>query len=247
MIVYLRRYGPNTNGLFIEGDTRAANRLYDYFASHVLDAEKEDSKIALTLRTIAMPHCEGLEQALTVGVTFQALLTGLPDGLLGSAHLFEVLQTIHTANIATPIPTTPRIQLITFAIIALTSEMQRALLCATFGLLVWLRHASDADQTGLPEPEGPQPGTPLRQVACLQNLDYLARAFAPTLLGYRHLRDNPEEVGYFAIARLLMEDWQGVNRQLRDWAAGVTQQEVHFDDGSTYRWTVAIGRPGFPN
>jgi hypothetical protein len=224
MILYLRKYGPNTNGLFIEGgDARAANRLYDYFASHVLNAEKEDSKIALTLRTIAMPHWEDLEQTLTVGVTFQALLAGLPDGLLGSAHLFEVLQTIHTANIAAPIPTTPRIQLITLAIITLTSEMQRALLCATFGLLIWLREASAADQAGLPE--GPQPGTPLRRVACLQNLNYLARAFAPTLLGYRHLRDNPEEAGYFAIARLLMEDWQGVNRQLRDWAAGVEQQE----------------------
>ncbi|KAJ5973528.1 hypothetical protein N7481_010738 [Penicillium waksmanii] len=215
MILYLRKYGPNTNGLFNEGgDTRAANRLYDYFASDVLDAEKEDSKIAIRLRTIVIPHWEGesnLEQTLIVGVTFQALLTGLPDGLLGSAHLFEVLQTIYAANIAAPIPTTPRIQLITFAIIALASEMQRSLLCATFGLLIWL--------------QGPQSGTPIRRVACLQNLDYLARAFAPTLLGYRHLRDNPEEAGYFAIARLLMEDWQGVNRQLRDWVAGVKQQE----------------------
>lgn len=227
MIKYLRKYGPNSNGLFNESrDTRGANRLYDYFASHVLDAEKEESKIAITMRTIAMPHWDGessLEQILIVGATFQALLTGLPDGLLGSAHLFEVLRVIYTANIAVPIPTTARIQLITFVIIALTSEMQRALLCATFGLLTWLRQVSHADQSVLPE--GLPSGTPLRRVAGRQNLDYLARAFAPTLLGYQHLRDNPEEAGYFAIARLLIEDWQGVNRQLRDWAAGAKQQE----------------------
>jgi hypothetical protein len=146
-------------------------------------------------------------------------LTGLPDGLLGSVQLFEALQTIYDADIVAPIPATPRIQLITFAIIELTSEMQRALLCATFGLLVRLGQASDADRSVLPA------GTPLRRVAGPQNLDYFARAFAPTLLGYRHLRDNPEEAGYLAIVRLLMENWQGVNRQLRDWAAGVKQQE----------------------
>ncbi|KAJ5764309.1 hypothetical protein N7533_002990 [Penicillium manginii] len=222
MILYLRKYGHNTNGLFNEGDARGANRLYDYFASHVLDAEKEDSKIAITMRTIAMPYWEGessSEQTLTEGLTFQALLTGLPDGLLGSVQLFEALQTIYDADIVAPIPATPRIQLITFAIIALTSEMQRALLCATFGLLVRLGQASDADRSVLPA------GTPLRRVAGPQNLDYFARAFAPTLLGYRHLRDNPEEAGYLAIVRLLMENWQGVNRQLRDWAAGVKQQE----------------------
>ncbi|KAK5791390.1 hypothetical protein VI817_006699 [Penicillium citrinum] len=226
MICYLRKYGPNTTGLFKEpGDLRACHRLYDYFANQVLEGEKEESKVSMTIRTISMPHWEGestLEQKLSVGVTFRALLMGLPEGLLGSARLYEALEAIHICSIVVPLQSGPRVQLITLAMIATTSEMERALICATFGLLTYLNR--ETTEPELPEVP-PQPGNPLQRVASLQNLDYLARVFGPTLLGDQRqlemssaeVTEHRTEAGYH-ISRLLLDNWQGVNRQLREWS-----------------------------
>lgn len=169
----------------------------------------------------------GLEEILSVGLTFRALLMGLPRGLLGSSRLYEVLREIYDASISRPFETTPRVQLIAFATIALTSEMERSLICATFGLLTYLQQKTDESAL----PEVPQPGTSLRRVASLQNLDNLARVFGPTLLGdYQPELGSADETEvdretvYYCVARLLLENWQGVNRQLRDWAAGSKQE-----------------------
>jgi len=172
-----------------------------------------------------MPHWEGestLEQTLSVGVTFRALLMGLPEGLLGSARLYEALEAIHICSIVVPLQSGPRVQLITLAMIATTSEMERALICATFGLLTYLNR--ETTEPELPEVP-PQPGNPLQRVASLQNLDYLARVFGPTLLGDQRqlemssaeVTEHRTEAGYH-ISRLLLDNWQGVNRQLREWS-----------------------------
>lgn len=172
-----------------------------------------------------MPHWEGesnSEQILSIGVTFRALLMGLPEGLLGSVRLYEALEAIHIASSVIPLQPGPRVQLITLAMIATTTEMERALICATFGLLIYLNRET-------PEPElsevPPQPGSALQRVASLQDLDYLARVFGPTLLGDHHqiemssaeVIEERKEAGYH-ISRLLLDNWQEINRQLRDWS-----------------------------
>lgn len=227
--------GPNTDRLFTEpGDLKAAQRLYDHFAGQVLDAEKNEPKIMMNLRTICIPQWGGKSnptETLSVGWTFRAFLMGLPGGILGSQRLYDALQDVQQASLTVPIQNIPRVQLITFAIIALTTDVQRDLICAIFGLVTYLVEKSK--ELVLPE-EPPQPGTELRRVASLFSLEKLARVFGPMLLGgHQQERGRAEETDQdqarrememFLIAQLLIESWQDVNRQLREWAAGVKQE-----------------------
>lgn len=163
------------------------------------------------MRVIAMPHWETETQAgvvLSVGWTLKALLAGLPGGILGSVRLYETLAAIYFVE--TPIPA--RTRFITLAIVALTSEMQRALICAVFGLL-----------TGMLESESTNAGNALRPMASLTEADRLARVFGPLLLGTGTKRGGtvPEdkverEVEEQRVAGLLLEHWPSVNRQLRE-------------------------------
>lgn len=179
----------------------------------MLSAEKDEPKIALTMRVIAMPHWEKDAEAgvvLSVGWTLKALLAGLPGGILASARLYETLKAVYFAE--TPIPA--RIRFITLAIVALTSEMQCALICAVFGLL-----------TGLLQQESTPSGNALRPVASLTDADRLARVVGPLLMGTRNdggsaaVQDKVErEVEEQRVAGLLLEHWPRVSRQLREWS-----------------------------
>lgn len=199
--------------LFIEpGDIKAATTLYDHFASQVLSAEKDEPRITLTMRVIAMPHPETDEPAgtvLSVGWTFKALLAGLPDGILGSVRLYETMKAIYYVET----PTAVRVRFITLAIVALTSEMQCALICGVFGLLVCLL-----------EQEPPGSGRDVRRVAGFTEADRLSRVFGPLLLGTR--RDGgsaseqnrvEQEIEEVRVAGMLLQHWQDISTQLRDW------------------------------
>lgn len=204
--------GPGASELLVEpGDVKAATTLYDHFARQVLSAEKEEAQIALTMRVIAMPHPDTDNPAgtvLSVGWTFKALLAGLPDGILGSVPLFATLKSIYYAETSVPI----RARFVALAIVALTSEMQCALICAVFGLLV-----------SLLEQEPPGSGTAVRRVASLTEADRLARVFGPLLLGKKDggsaaEQDKVElEVEEQRVAGMLLQHWRSVNQQLRDW------------------------------
>lgn len=186
--------------------------MYDHFASQVLSAEKDEPRIALTMRVIAMPHCETDEPAatvLSVGWTFKALLAGLPDGILGSVRLYETLKAIYYVET----PNLIRVRFIALAIVALTSEMQCALICAVCGLL-----------TSLLEQEPPGSGTAVRRVASMTEADRLARVLGPLLLGTRKDGDSAaeqnkveQEVEEQRVAGMLLELWRGVSPQLREW------------------------------
>lgn len=204
---------PGTSELFVEpGDVKAATTLYDHFASQVLSAEKEEAQIALTMRVIAMPHPETDNPAgtvLSVGWTFKALLAGLPDGILGSVRLFETLKSIYYAETSVPI----RTRFITLAIVALTNEMQCALICTVFGLLI-----------SLLEQEPPGSGKGVRRVASLTEADRLARVFGPLLLGARkdggsaaEQNTVEKEIEEQRVAGMLLQYWRSVSQQLRDW------------------------------
>lgn len=195
--------GPNTAELFVEpGDIKAAARLYDYFASQVLLAEKDEPKIALTMRVIAMPYLEtrsaGKEAApvLSVCWVLKKLLAGLPGGTLGSTHLYQTLKAIYLAPAPEgPLPhmqnslaalspkTSARVQLIALAITAQTSEMQCALICAVFGLLTGLVHETERTVEHMERQRQAGTSIPEDTVASLPTVDGLARVFGPLLLG----------------------------------------------------------------
>ncbi|KAJ5122168.1 uncharacterized protein N7443_002269 [Penicillium atrosanguineum] len=208
-VMYLRKQGASTSArLFIEpGSIKRAISLYDEFAKHVLSAEKDKSQIALTMRVIAMPQNEtdaSPHYALVVAWALKALLEGLPGGILGSARLYEALN--------------PRVRLLSLAIIALTSEMQCALICAIFGLLTGMLQ----EMKRLAQQE--VSGNALRPVASVTDADRLARVFGPLLIGSNIRDSEPDkverEVEEQRVAGLLLEHWGGVCRKMREWASG---------------------------
>jgi hypothetical protein len=166
------------------------------------------------MRVIALSHSETDPQPgviLSMGWVFKALLEGLPGGILGSTRLYEALKAIYFSE--TPAP--HRVHLITLAIIALTSEMQCALICAIFGLLTGMlqdRHRLEQQELS---------GNVLRPVASVTDADRLARVFGPLLIGTGD-RDSvgqdkvEQEVEEQRVAGLLLEHWRGVSRKLRE-------------------------------
>lgn len=198
------------------GDIKAATTLYDYFANHVL-SEKDDPKIALTMRVIAMPPWEKETEAgtvLSVAWTLKALLDGLPGGVLGSTRLWEILKAIYFTETAV----VDRVKFIALAMIALVSETQCALICAVFGLL-----------SGLVRQGSTLSGTTLQPVASPMDADRLARVFGPLMLERQTEGESSEEiqveqeVSDQRVAALLLEHWRSVSRQLRDWSFAAIQ------------------------
>ncbi|KAJ5653856.1 hypothetical protein N7490_000859 [Penicillium lividum] len=214
MAIYLRKSAPHSTELFIEpGDMKAATRLYNHFANQVLLSERDAHKIAMTTRVVAIPHVEAESNAaavLSVGWVFKELMAGLPGGIFGSVRLFQILYSIYLAGPANP----GCVRLVTLAIMALSGEMQCALICAVFGLLTSLLQKTENmdDQTG----------TSVRPVANPLQPDGLARVFGPLLVGGRD-RDRAaqssveQEVEEQRVVELLLDHWRGVSRQLREW------------------------------
>lgn len=200
----------------------------------MLEAEKDESKISLTMRVVSMPQLrEDLAPVLGVAWAFKAVLAGLPNGILGSVRLYQVLRAMYYHSIpdqshhlrvpdciAEASPTTAaRVQLMCLALIALAPEMQRDLICAVFGLLSLLVSA----ETNVQE----QPGMELRDPEASPNFHELVRVFGPLLLGPRG-QENSEgastevqkEVDDQRVAGLLLNNWHFVHRQLRHWTSG---------------------------
>lgn len=96
--------GHRVENLFFDpGDMKTASRIYEHFAHQVLSAEREEDKIQMTMRSNQMPVdiIEPLQRdttpeqspsyILSVAWVFKALLAGIPDGILGSKELYQVL------------------------------------------------------------------------------------------------------------------------------------------------------------
>ncbi|KAJ5101878.1 hypothetical protein NUU61_004100 [Penicillium alfredii] len=237
-VMFLRKFGANNAELFVEpGDVKAATRLYNHFASQVLSVEKDEARIAITMRVIAIPHFQGDSTAdsapvLSVGWVLKALLAGLPGGILGSVRLYQTLKGIYLAHFPdnsfprppaclaglSP-PTAARVQLIALAITALASEMQCALICAVFGLLMGLLQETER----LMESQQPSGSRARPLVAGIPSIDGLGRVFGPLLLGTegQEVREGvpqskvEREIEEQRVAELLLENWRNVSRQLR--------------------------------
>ncbi|KAJ5279560.1 hypothetical protein N7478_004932 [Penicillium angulare] len=210
---------PHSASLFVEpGDMKAATRLYNHFASQVLLAERDAHRIAMTMRVIAIPHIDTESSSmavLSVGWVFVELLAGLPNGILGSVHLYRVVHRIFLAATANP----GRVRLITLAIMALTSEMECAMICAVCGFLTGLLQATGRVREGPTQPQ--TPGNPVRPVASSLQPDGLARVFGPLLIGRRRNRSAQrpveQEIEEERIMLFLLENWLGICRQLWEW------------------------------
>ncbi|CAI7585188.1 unnamed protein product [Penicillium glandicola] len=233
-VMFLHKYGLETPEIFIQpGDLKVATRLYDHFASQVLEAEKDESRISLTMRVVAMPEVhENSAPVLSVAWALKAVLAGLPNGILGSVRLYQALRAMYYQSIpnqshlrvpdclpgASP-TTAARVQLMCLALIALAPEMQRDLICAVFGLLSLLVNPGTKDQ---------DPGMELREPVASPNFHELVRAFGPLLLGPRG-QDNQDgasgasseverEIDDQRVAGLLLNNWRYMHRQLQHWA-----------------------------
>ncbi|KAJ5177752.1 Rho GTPase activation protein [Penicillium coprophilum] len=229
-LMFLHKYGLDTPEIFIHsGDLKAAIRLYDHFASQVLEAEKDESKISLTMRVVAMPQLrDDSAPVLSVAWALKAVLAGLPNGILGSVRLYQTLRSMYYHSIpdkcyhlrvpdciseASP-TTAARVQLMCLALIALATEMQRDLICAIFGLLSLLVNPDIVQE---------QPGMELRDPVASPNFHELVRVFGPLLLGSRQDRDGTEveqEIDDQRVAGLMLNNWHFVHRQLRSWTRG---------------------------
>ncbi|KAJ5946790.1 hypothetical protein N7454_003629 [Penicillium verhagenii] len=217
---------PHSIELFVEpGDMKAATRLYNHFANQVLFAERDAHKIAMTTRVVTIPHTQSDPNTtvLSVGWVFKEILAGLPTGILGSVRLFQVLYSIYLASRAHP----DCMRLITLAIMALTGEMQCALICAAFGLFTSLLPKTDHVEE---EPSDPHPGTWVRPVARQNRVDGLARVFGPMLIG-KVDRDRAahglveQEVQEQRVVGLLLDHWRNVSRQLREFTKESRKRE----------------------
>ncbi|PLN74698.1 hypothetical protein BDW42DRAFT_189646 [Aspergillus taichungensis] len=221
---YLRRFGrwlilllagPHVHDLFLEmGDQKTAIRVYEYFARQVLSAEREQDRIQETTRRSQMPvelvevlrpdgTSDHASQVQGVAWAFKALVAGLPGGLLGSSRLYETLvdlsQHRHSSGVGR---SSARVQGIGLAILALTSPLQRNLLCGVMGLCSSL-------VAGRSETEG----------AIRHRLDSLIQAWEPVLRG----RTGRTADAFSAVEReiegqrvvgMLIDNWRRVSRQL---------------------------------
>lgn len=161
------------NVFFDPGDVKTGARTYEYFAIQVLQAEREEEKIQMTMRRSQIPPdpLEGVEHkasrqrpsyVLSIAWVFKALLAGIPDGILGSEALYQALVDISYGR-------TPRLssegeprrpgscleglttwenvktKAIALAMLALTSKMHLELICGVFGLFAVLLHETQRE------------------------------------------------------------------------------------------------------
>ncbi|CAG7993196.1 unnamed protein product [Penicillium salamii] len=240
-LLFLYRHGVNQIGLFTDpGDLKAATRTYESWAKDVFDAEKIQGEIDLTTRVVAMPRVrDDATQVLSVGWALKALLAGLPRGILGSARLYHTLHNLFAItipeNTGFKIPShfrgvtasvAVRVQLISLALIGLSSEMQRDLICAIFGLLTFLlRPESTLGRHGSQRSQGSRsPGIELRQPISPPEYHEMVRFVAPMLLGPQNrprvlpgVEQVEQEFEEGRVAGLLLDHWPNVHRQLQNW------------------------------
>lgn len=196
------------------GDQKTATRVYEYFARQVRSAEREQDLIQETTRRSQMPveleevlrpdgSSNHASQVQGVAWAFKTLVAGLPGGLLGSSRLYEALVDLsHHRHSSGVERSSARVQGIGLAIIALTSPLQRNLLCGVIGLCTSLV-AGDGETEG----------------AIRHRLDGLIQAWEPVLRGQTGRTADAfaaveTEIEGQRVAGMLIDNWRRINRQL---------------------------------
>lgn len=177
---------------------------------------------------------------LSVAWVLKALLAGLPDGILGSMVLYQTLVDIsygRTPHIAGPQETDSCLEeldpwqhvqtkAIALAILALTSKKHLELTCGVLGLCEVLLHetqrAIEIEWWNSVRKRERRPSW----AAELLDVDRLSRTLGPLLTNRVSEEDHYTEYSTIVVpgvlkaervARMLLETWRGVSRQLRWW------------------------------
>ncbi|KAL6233381.1 hypothetical protein BDW75DRAFT_232044 [Aspergillus navahoensis] len=244
-INYLRTYATPVQNLFADpGDLETATQTYHYFAQQVLSAEKERTKIHMTMRSSKLP--EFLEDVsatneaqnshvLSVAYAFRALLAGLPGGILGSVQLWRVLVNIYHGRISLQsVQRTgsclaglsaedyAKVRAISLAIVALTSSMQLNLICGVFGLCSLLLH--ETERMLEIERRQRRANRRIASGADKLSLERFAVTLGPLLIEPRGQGDDPgalhmrpDEIESQRVVTLLIGNWRSISRLLRIW------------------------------
>ena len=159
----------------IPGSVRIVNALYNHYCA--------DGDVDEISSTICSPNLPTHVKAGThdVASTFKRLLSGLPEGILGSLSLFDALVSIQSqldgeAEFLKTKQTKIRARLIALAIGTVTSQLRRDLICAVFGLLCLIGRAAETT------PREDEHGRPL-PTSDLMGYSALGIVFGPLLLG----------------------------------------------------------------
>ncbi|KAL2830057.1 hypothetical protein BDW59DRAFT_29918 [Aspergillus cavernicola] len=247
-IDYLRYFAPAVQNLFVDpGDLETVTQTYDYFAEHVLSAEKEKSTIHMTMRSSRMPRfldevaVPGMEtrspaQVLSIAFAFKALLAGLPGGILGSVQLYRILVNICYGRVSQgPVQRTgsclaglssedyAKVRAMSLAILALTSSMQLNLICGVFGLCSLLLHETERMFELERRMHRSSNRRPITSSADKLSADRLAATLGPLLAETGRgsspdtFRAIQQEIESQRVAALLVGNWRSVSRQLRIW------------------------------
>ncbi|KAL7785298.1 hypothetical protein V8C43DRAFT_325149 [Trichoderma afarasin] len=135
---------PDFRGVFrIPGSAKNTKALYDYYC----DASGSDLKISSTTYQLTLPT--SIPHHLhDVASTFKRILKGLPIGVLGSITLLDAFLAIYSQlqnglDVPAEKLKKTRARLIALAIQTIDSRLQRDLICAVFGLLSLIGHATE--------------------------------------------------------------------------------------------------------
>ncbi|KAL4994351.1 hypothetical protein BDV10DRAFT_203841 [Aspergillus recurvatus] len=225
------------------GDLETATQAYHYFAQQVLSAEKERTKIHMTMRSSKMPEflddVSAADEAqnthvLSVAFAFRALLAGLPGGILGSVQLWRVLVNIYHGRISPQsVQRTgsclaglsaedyAKVRAISLAIVALTSSMQLNLICGVFGLCSLLLH--ETERMLEIERRQRRANRRIASGADKLSLERFAVTLGPLLIETRGQGDDPgtflgpDEIESQRVVTLLIGNWRSISRLLRIW------------------------------
>ncbi|KAF3060724.1 putative Rho-GTPase-activating protein 6 [Trichoderma lentiforme] len=135
-------------GVFrIPGSVKTTKALYDYYC----DASGSDLYISSTTYQPTLPT--SIPHHLhDVASTFKRILKGLPIGVLGSITLLDAFLAIYSQqqnrlDVPAEKLEKTRARLIALAIQTIDSRLQRDLICAVFGLLSLIGHATEQSLT----------------------------------------------------------------------------------------------------
>ena len=214
-------------------------------------AERDGDKIQMTMRSNQMPLdlVETLKMdapaqdpchVLSVAWVFKALLAGIPEGILGSRVLYQVLVDISYGRPPYisdgPAPRRPDgcleglsawedllTRTIALAMLALTSKMHLELICGVFGLCDSLLHETQREiEIAWWRSIRSKERRPSSWVAGLLDVDRLSRTLGPMLTNGAAEEEDfynevPSALKGERVVRMMLEQWRGVSRQLRWW------------------------------
>ncbi|PYH43805.1 uncharacterized protein BP01DRAFT_300337 [Aspergillus saccharolyticus JOP 1030-1] len=243
-ITLLGRFAAPVRDVFVDpGHPKMAMRIYDHFARSVLAALRQPNRIQMTVGrsdlplAVIEPSARIMDDTMVQSMAraFQALLAGLPGGILGLPALYRVLVSISQAPfvgdeierrrscLAGISPQDyVKVKSIGLALLALTNTMQLHLICGVIGLSSLLLHETqrlrqeDASRSGPEEIDGETSG-----VLGLLTLDRLGRVLGPLLTRREESGDTfatiSQEIESERVVKMLVEHWRGISRQLRIW------------------------------